>query len=276
MILLRRATFSLPETERRWDSAPETPQDTHVLLRRMERRGELKPLRALPYIYQVTTPYADSRPIENEEILMEVHPYSSLSHLSALEFHHLTDQIPNRLIATVSDEASGNLLPPGTSGDDWEGIPLIRGQKIAKIQGRPVQWTTVAPKWHFGYREYRREGYPVRVMTPERTLLDGLRDPDLCGGIDKVLQSWAIASSTLNLDLLISFVEQFDIGILYQRVGFILDELEITDRRIDAWTRHATRGGSSKLSASAPYAPTYNERWNLSINSPIGALTEYR
>ncbi len=135
-------------------------------------------------------------------------------------------------------------------------------------------WRRVTPNHYFGLREYQPQGYPVRVMTPERTLVDGLEYPSLCGGFENVLRAWVRARDTLDLDALIEVVEQFDIGVLRQRVGFILDQLRLTHPAVESWRAQAKRGGSSKLLSSAPYASTYSERWNLSINASVAVLSE--
>jgi predicted transcriptional regulator of viral defense system len=126
----------------------------------------------------------------------------------------------------------------------------------------------------FGVALYRPQHDPVRVTTPERTLLDGLLHPELCGGLQTVLSAWRQARDLLDLDTVVTLVDRFDVAILRQRAGFVLDELGLDHPAAAAWPALARRGGSSKLLGSEPYAPTYSERWSLSINAPIAALRE--
>ncbi|MGI8855404.1 MAG: type IV toxin-antitoxin system AbiEi family antitoxin domain-containing protein [Thermomicrobiales bacterium] len=273
-LLMRRATSSLSPTERRWSNSPLSVFQVHPLLRQMERRGEIMSIPPLKNIYQVIVPYARSSAIEEYEILMEIHPYAALSHLSALAFHGLTDELPKVITTFIPTDGIGDLLPPGTTIDDWEGLALIRGRHPAQILGRPVRWTGTKLARYFGTYEYRPRGYPIRVTTAERTLLDGLLQPALSGGLTNVLKAWTAARDMLDLEALIAYVERFDINVLRQRVGFILEELTFTHAQLDRWQAHASRGGSSKLSASEPYAPTFNERWNLSLNAPTDVLRE--
>ena len=235
----------------------------------MEGRGEIAPLRRLDHIYRVTVPYARTGDVQEDEVLMEVNPYAAISHLSALVFHGLTDDLPQELIATVPAKYTGDVLPPGTTASDWENVPLVRGYRPDRILSWSLRWVRVTPGRYFGLREYQPQGYPVRVMMPERALVDGLQDPSLSGGFENVLRAWVRARDMLDLDALL------EIGVLRQRVGFILDQLGLAHPAIEMWHAHAKRGGSSKLVGSAPYdGAHYSERWSLSINAPIAVLSE--
>ncbi len=277
LLLLRRATFSIPPAMRRWSTIPETVSDTHTLLHQMKRRGELAPLPKFNHIYRVTVPYARGEAVQEDEILMEVNPYAAISHLSALVFHGLTDDLPQELIATVPARYMGDVLPPGTMASDWDNIPLVRGSRPDKIMALSMRWVRVTPDRYFGLREYQPQGYPVRVTTPERTLVDGLQDPALSGGFENVLRAWVRARDILDLDALAEIVDRFNIEVMRQRVGFILDQLGLAHPAIETWRTRAKRGGSSKLVGSTPYdGGYYSERWNLSINAPIAILSESR
>lgn len=275
LLLLRQATIDVSPDERRWSTMPDDVADIYPLLRQMVARGEITPLPKLHYTYAVTVPYARTGPPHEDEVLMEVNPYATISHLSALVYHRLTDDLPQVLTAMFLPYQTAGVLPVGTASEDWEGLTLVIGRRPDIIVGQRMRWVRVTPDRYFGVQDYRPSGYPVRVTTPERTLVDGLQAPDLCGGFDNVLHAWARARDSLNLDALVSVVEQFNVGVLRQRVGFILDQLDLTHPSVEAWRAHAQRGGSSRLLATAPYdGTTYSERWNLSINAPISVLTE--
>ena len=274
LILLRRATIDTPPHGRRWQRMPDSVDQVRPILRQMERRGELAPVPQTRYIYEVTVPYAGAGGLAEDEILMEVNPYAALSHLSALAFHGLTEELPQALDAITLAQGRAGVLPPGTDSSDWEGLPPVRSSKPAKVLGRPVRWRSVRVERFFGVGEYRPRRYPVRVTTPERTLLDGLQHPEACGGLQNVLRAWVSARDTLDLDTLVDYVDLLDIGVLRQRAGFVLDELGLDHPALQGWRGKASRGGSSKLSGSAPYAPTYSESWSLSINAPVEVLRE--
>lgn len=274
VILLRRATETIPPDQRRWTTTPTTISEVYPTLQAMERRGEVSPVSDLPGIYEITVPYAQSGLVQEDEILMEVHPYAVLSHRSALVFHGLTDDLPKDITAIVPTSGQGSLLPPGTEPIDWEALAITSGRAVSRIMNRPVHWMRVDPKYYFGIQEYAPLGYPVRVTTLERTLLDTLQRPDLSGGIDTVLRAWVRARDLLDLDRLVADVDRFGSALLRQRAGYILDELGLSHPALDSWRHAARQGGSSKLVGTAPYTSTYSERWNLSLNAPVAALRE--
>ncbi len=273
-IFLRRASLATPPTKRRWSSAPHRIEAIHPLLNQMQQRDEIEPIPNQHRLYKVTVPYARGGPAEETEILMEVHPYAALSHLSALAFHGLTTALPQTIIATIPAARPGTMLPPGTDIADWQEFALVSGRKVDQILGHPVHWVQIQTERYFGIQQYQPHGYPVRVTTPERTLLDGLQRPELCGGLENVLLAWRQANDTLDLDTLIGDIDRLDIQVLRQRVGVILDQLGIEHAAVEQWRQHLPRGGSSKLLGSAPYAPEFSARWNLSLNAPLGALRE--
>jgi predicted transcriptional regulator of viral defense system len=272
MVFLRRATFSLAPSQRRWSIMPSQPRQVWPLLSRMLNRGELEPIPGVRHFYRASVPYARERVVDEREVLMEIHPYAALGHFSALFYHGLTEAMPNVITAIVPSDGKGGQLPPDTDADDWAGIRLPQGRKVPKVLGWPVRWRSIKPARYSGIRLYRNEGFPIRVTTPERTLVDGLRDPELSGSLENVLRAWAIASDSLDVDEVIHNVELLGESVLRQRVGFVLEKLGLTHPTLREWRRNKKRGGSSKLLASAPYAPEYDENWDLSINAPIDAI----
>ncbi|WP_373047016.1 hypothetical protein [Vulgatibacter sp.] len=270
-VLLRRATQRIPPEHRRWERVPSSEGEIERILRRLAGQGELRPLEGVVGLYVVASPFAQQGPIAEDEILMELHPYATLSHLSALVFHGLTDLLPHEFHATIG--TNQDELPVGTDAGDWDGVSLTRARPVREIRGVPIRWHRLSRgSGVTGASLYQPRGYPVRVTDPEMSLLDGLLHPEWCGGFENVLQAWQRASDTLDVDRIVDHVELCDMAILRQRAGWVLEQLGVTDARLDEWATRAVRGGSSRLVGSAPFAPRFSERWKLSLNAPTAAL----
>ena len=272
-ILLHQALNRIPEGERRWSAAPETVQESRALLQRLSSARRLTSYAEYPGLYRVTSAYALQTPIEEDEIIMELHPFAALSHYSALVFHQLTEDLPNQLHVSIPSSRSQSVLPVGTARADWTLVmsPIV-GRKPLQIEGTEVVWHRLDK--FFGFSEYSPKGYPVRVMTIEKTLIDGLAAPEWCGGLGNVFRAWASARDAFSLKKVLSFTEEAGVGLLRQRVGFVLETMGFSAPELNDWAANAQRGGSSKLLASAPFAPTFSERWKLSINSSTVPLDE--
>jgi len=271
MLLLQQALETVPESRRRWHVAPGNITEARTLLQRLAASGNLEPYRSHPHLYRVISPYAKQDPIEENEILMELNPFAALSHQSALAFHQVTDQLPKDIHASVPTARSPRLLPVGIKKSEWlPGMFSIRGHLASAIGDVPINWHQLEK--FFGYAEYSPRGYPVRVMTLEKTLIDGLAAPEWCGGLTNVLKAWMNARDALNLKTVIGFTDWQDVGVLRQRVGYVLERLGFSDPQLEIWTTKAKRGGSSKLLASAPFESTFSERWMLSLNASTAPL----
>ena len=277
LLLLRRATQETPPELRRWAQAPANLEDTQALLFRLTRMGEFHPLEEIPFIYETRAPYARQGNVHEDEVLMEAHPYSALSHATAMVFHDLTDDFPQDFHLVLPSSTRPDLLPPGMEPTEWDEPFTSIGHTPPSLFGKPIQWhqLTAGPA-EVGTAEYRPHGYPVRVTTPERTLVDAIHHPEWCGGFSKALQAWIQARDTLDLDLLVETVDAFGVNILRQRAGFIMEELGLHHPALEEWVKLAKRGGSSRLVGGEPFASQFSERWKLSINAPVGVLTETR
>lgn len=273
-LLIRRATFELPANQRRWSQLPHDTADISPLLASLRANGQIARLAGGNGLDRVTVAFTRQAHVDEREALMEIHPYAALSHLTALAFHGLATEAPKRLIVTSPRDGTGGIYPIGTRSVDWEEFALPRPRRPKRLLGIPVEWNTVRPERYFGIAEYEPGGFPIRYTTVERTLLDGLQDPQLSGGISVVLGAWALARDRIHLDLLIPMTEKYEIALLRQRVGFILDRLGLTDPAVEKWRATAKRGSSSKLVGSAPFTSEFDERWNLSLNGPVHELTD--
>lgn len=276
LVLVRRASFRLPQNERRWTKLPATTQELAPVLRQMRMRREIAPIAGARQLYEVTVPYARLGFVDEREALFELNPFCAISHFSALVFHGLTEQLPKQITVMISRDKTGDLLPLDTEPSDWEGIPFPPARTPAAVLGTPLIWFRTKPARFFGFTAYQPAGFSIRVTTLERTLLDALQAPETCGGIDNVLLAWALARDNIDIDRLIGYVERFDIVLLRQRVGYLLEELGLSHERLETWRRQSHRGGSSKLAGTEPFAPEFSERWNLSLNAPVDLLHEAR
>lgn len=78
-------------------------------------------------------------------------------------------------------------------------------------------------KGALGVQEIERQGLPVRVTDLERTFVDALDRPDLCGGWEEVWRSLE-SIEYLRLDEVVRYVEVLDKSTTAAKVGFFLEQ----------------------------------------------------
>ena len=206
------------------------------------------------------------------EVLCTTDPFAYASHLTAMEYHGLTDRVPTTIYLTSPPPAEWRELAVERMGKDlgekvesyrMAGFPTLRRYRVTRLERRAIH---VLHKKNAGAYVVTEHGH-LRVSSIGRTFLDMIQTPEYCGGIRHVMDVFRTHARTY-LKLLLSDVERHGAAIDKARVGYILEEeCGIHDPIIDHWQETAVqRGGSRKLDAKSPYEATYSERWCLSLN----------
>ena len=207
------------------------------------------------------------------EIACSIDPFAYVSHLSAMEYHGLTDRFPKILyLSTPSDrewkeQASARMtrdLKDAQAGYIAAKLPALRYQKLNRINGVSVELMRRSHRGAFK----TIQSPSIRVAMLGRTFLDMLREPELCGGMLHVVDTYREYAGRY-MKLIIDEVDKHGTSIEQARAGYLLEEVcELASPLIEAWAIKAQRGGSRKLDPQAEYAPFFSERWALSVNVP--------
>jgi predicted transcriptional regulator of viral defense system len=208
-----------------------------------------------------------------EEICCLVDRYCYVAHLSAMARYGLTDRRPAALhLRAPERQLARGLLADAMIQDygedtlaELEDDQILRPHTIAHpatVRGRTLALSRTR---HPG-ESLPIRGTHARIATIGQTFADMLEEPEACGGMAHILEVWR-EHAALYLEDIIPAVGRAPHAITKVRAGYILDELlEVSDQQIQAWTRHAQRGSSRRLDPERPFAPTYSEKWMLSIN----------
>jgi predicted transcriptional regulator of viral defense system len=189
-----------------------------------------------------------------------------------MDYHGLTDRMPTTHYLTTAPPAEWRMLAQermrkdlGKALHDYQeaGFPILHRPRFKTIERHPVH---VTQRRHAGAYVVTAQGH-IRVSSIGHTFLEMIQNPELCGGIRHVIAVFQHQGAKY-LPLILADVDQHGSGIDKVRVGYLLEELgQLSDPVLERWQRSVVqRGGSRKLDAHAPYAPTYSERWCLSLN----------
>jgi len=207
------------------------------------------------------------------EVACSVDPFAYVSHLSAMEYHGITDRFPKILyLSTPTDREWKEQAAARMDKDlkEFKGgylaakLPALRFQKLERIDGVRVE---LMRRSHRGaFKTIKSPS--IRVAMVGRTFLDMLREPELCGGIQHVVDTYREYGGKY-LKLIIDEVDKHGTSVEQARAGYLLETVcGLSNPKINAWASKVQRGGSRKLDPQAEYAPFFSERWALSLNVP--------
>lgn len=204
-------------------------------------------------------------------VLCAIDPFGYVSHLSAMEYHGLTDRLSKTLYFTTPPPAEWSQLAAARMRKDLglefdayieSGMPTLRRLVLKRLDRRSIEYHH--RRTAGGYR--LAEHGQVRIASIGRTWLEMLQDPDRCGGLQHVIDVFRERARD-HLKLILAELERHGTEIDRARAGYLLEEhAGLHDPLLDAWQQRVQRGGSRKLYAHADYAPRYSERWCLSLN----------
>ena len=128
-----------------------------------------------------------------------------VAYYSAAYVHGLTEQLPFKTTVAVPKQ--------------------IRSIRVGNIS---VDFVTLKKSRFFGYQEIRYSDATFNVSDIEKTLIDSVDRPELCGGIPEVVRIMSNAFETghLNQRKLASYVKKFDSHAVAHRLGFIMEYLQ--------------------------------------------------
>jgi predicted transcriptional regulator of viral defense system len=184
-------------------------------------------------------------PIHEYEIGTALAVPSMISHFSALHYHHLTDQIP-QIIYVSTSKRLGNV------------------GSLKEVNGIKYNLTHMKPEYFFGSISVWMGEARVPISDLERTLVDGLRNPQFCGGFSEVLAAYQLAQDRINLTKLMDYAQRLETATL-KRLGWVLEHIGIPEKKI-ATLEKITIKGFRKLDANGEDFGPYNKKWKIREN----------
>ncbi len=167
-----------------------------------------------------------------------------LSHGTAMEIHHMVTQ--PQLVVTTS---------------------VLKPRRPVRVLGTQFQFIRTPQKYFFGIMKHwmtKRE--KIRVSDLEKTVIDGLRQPEYCGGLTEVAKGLWMQRQSLNPKRLIEYAKKTEVGSVIRRLGFLLELYQIgQDKDRDA-LREILTDTYLRLDPSLPAEGKFLRRWRLQLN----------
>jgi predicted transcriptional regulator of viral defense system len=167
-----------------------------------------------------------------------------ISHSSAMELHRMVTQ-PQFTIFTST----------------------TKRLRQRTLQGTEFRFVFVQPEQMFGVgTHWITKQDAVRTSDLERTLVDGLRQPEYCGGIVDVAKGLWMRHADLKTSRIIEYALRLRVGSVIRRLGYLLELYRLSPELELERLRSALTVTYSLLDPVMPKEGPYLSRWRLRLN----------
>lgn len=177
-----------------------------------------------------------------------------LSYGSAFDLHQMVTQ--PQLVVYVS---SPKMLRPQT------------------IQGTEFRFVRCKKKDLFGITEiWLDKNEKVQVSDLERTLIDGLKQPNYCGGFSEVAKAFSIKRDVIDPQKIIDYAIKLDVGAVNRRLGYLMELYNIGSRIHWEFLQTTLTSTYQLLDPELPATGHHIAKWRLRLNIPEEELLAIR
>jgi predicted transcriptional regulator of viral defense system len=167
-----------------------------------------------------------------------------LSHATAMEVHQMVTQPRLGVIVSTSKRIANRAL----ASTEYRFVFI----KAAEIFGTAPHWVT------------KQESVTVSDM--ERTIIDGLRRPEYCGGISEVAKALWIKHEEMKTRKLVDYAMRLKIGAVTRRLGYLLEFYGLGKAAELSLLRHELTETYDALDPILAKEGPYIRRWRLQLN----------
>jgi predicted transcriptional regulator of viral defense system len=196
----------------------------------------------VPFELGMAREYAGSPLVVAREIVHGA-PYY-LSHATAMGIHRMLTQ-PQLVVTASTPKARRAVTVSGT---------LFRFVRCRRrdLFGLTEHWATKQEQ--------------VRVSDPERTIIDGLRQPEYCGGVTEVARGLWMRRQDLDVGRLIGYAKRIGVGAVVRRLGYLLETYQMAEAPVLDRLRRGLTATYVRLDPVLPPEGKRLRRWRLQLN----------
>lgn len=175
-----------------------------------------------------------------------VEPYY-ISYWSALNYYHMTEQIPfSVFIATTKRKSNRKILD----------VNYI--------------FVTLSKRKFFGFSAVNIAGKNVLISDREKTIADCLDHPEYCGDITEAAK--ALKNKDISFGKIADYAMKMGNATIIKRLGYLSEilKLDLGEGLKKKMLKNISKGYSVLDSSLTARKGSYNERWRLLVNRKIG------
>jgi predicted transcriptional regulator of viral defense system len=245
-----KSIFRIRDAQRILDKDEKAAAD---LLSKLAKKGVVSRLKAGLFMIvpiEAGKNYLENRYVIAREIMRPNRYY--ISHGSAMAIHGLTTQ-PVLNVQISSAVRKKDIV--------------ISGIKFSFCRAKPGVYFGTEEKWVTKQEK-------ASVSDLERTIADCLARPELCGGVSEAAKGIWLSRGKTDYIKLVRYVKKLGIKAVAKRLGFILQRLELADKKTLAELKKYSQSSETYvlLDPTLKKAGKYLREWRLRVNFNPGEL----
>ena len=167
-----------------------------------------------------------------------------ISHASAMEIHQMVTQ-PQLVVYTTTPK-------------------FLRARFVL---GTEFRFVRCKPEKFFGYTDHwATKTEKVQVSDLEKTIVDGLKQPEYCGGFSEIAKGFWMRREDIDSGKLVDYALKINVGAVMRRLGFLLELLEMEASGELERLRERLTMTYSILDPVMPAEGKFLARWRLRLN----------
>jgi predicted transcriptional regulator of viral defense system len=139
--------------------------------------------------------------------------------------------------------------------------------RTRSVLGTEFRFVRCKPEHFFGAMDHWvTKIRKIRVSDPERTVIDGLRQPEYCGGFSEIAKGFWMRRQDMDIKKLVAYALMLDIGAVYRRLGYLLEIFETQETGQLELLRRKLTATYVLLDPTLPAEGKFMARWRLRLN----------
>lgn len=140
----------------------------------------------------------------------------------------------------------------------------MRGRTVL---GTEFRFVRCKPAHFFGTSEHWVDKHEKVVVSDlERTVLDGLRQPEYCGGFTEVAKGFWMHRGDMDVKKLVDYALRLDVGAVIRRLGYLLEAYGVDAQREIERLRSRLTATYVLVDPLLPPEGRFLARWRLRVN----------
>lgn len=146
-------------------------------------------------------------------------------------------------------------------------VSMLKSRRSLMVHGTEYRFVRVQQKHFFGTKQHWIDKqHKVVVSDLEKTVIDGLKQPEYCGGLTEVAKGFWMRQSDMKVDILVKYALELGIHAVTKRLGYLLELYNCAEPNTMAQLQSQVARPYSLLDPAFPNEGEHSARWKLRLN----------